>query len=79
MKKVSNNLEHRIQIKQNEIENYKRSIVNYPTERMEKCGNPYLQKLNNELTILQNELTDRDNKKEIKQQLGYSRIGLNNI
>jgi hypothetical protein len=63
MKKVPNNLEHRIQLKQNEIANYERCIVNYPADRMEKHGKPYLQKLNNELTILQNELNDRDNNK----------------
>lgn len=78
MKKTKENIEHRIQLKKAEIENYNRCIVNYPANRMEKNGKPYLQKLTNELTILENELEDREGNREIKQSLGYSRIGLNN-
>lgn len=79
MKKSKENLEHRIQLKKDEIQRYERVIANYPPDRMEKNGKPFLEKLNNELKILQNELEDREGKREIKTKLGYSRIGLNNI
>ena len=78
MKKTKENLEHRIQLKKDEITKYEYVIQNYPSDRMEKYGEPYLQKLKNELTILQNELEDREGRREIKTKLGYSRIGLNN-
>lgn len=79
MKKSNENLEHRIQLKKDEIKRYNVSIANYPADRMEKYGKPFLQKLNNELKILENELEDREDRREIKTKLGYSRIGLNNI
>jgi hypothetical protein len=78
MKKTKENLEHRIQLKKDEITKYEHVIQNYPPDRMEKYGEPYLQKLRNELMILQNELEDREGRREIKTKLGYSRIGLNN-
>jgi hypothetical protein len=78
MKKFKENLEHRIQLKKDEIRRYELSIANYPPERMERHGKPFLQKLNNDLKILENELDDREGHREIKTKLGYSRIGLNN-
>lgn len=78
MKKTKENLEHRIQLKKDEITKYEHVIQNYPPDRMEKYSEPYLQKLRNELMILQNELEDREGHREIKTKLGYSRIGLNN-
>jgi DnaJ-domain-containing protein 1 len=79
MKKSKDNLEHRIQLKKDEIKRYEFVIANYPPDRMEKHGNPFLKKLNNELKILQNELEDREGRREIKANLGYSRIGRNNV
>ena len=79
MKKSKDNLEHRIQLKKDEIKRYEFAIANYPPDRMERHGKPFLQKLNNDLKILQNELEDRESNREIKTKLGYSRIGLNNI
>ena len=78
MKNTKDNLEHRIQLKKDEISRYEYVIQNYPPDRMKKHGEPYLQKLNNELKILQNHLEDREGHREIKTKLGYSRIGLNN-
>lgn len=79
MKKSKENLEHRIQLKLIEIENYEKAIVNYPPDRYERHAVPYLQMLNNHLTILRNELEDREDRREIKSKLGYSRIGRNNV
>ena len=78
MKNIKDNLEHRIQLKKDEISRYEYVIQNYPPDRMKKHGEPYLQKLNNELKILQNDLEDREGHREIKSKLSYSRIGLNN-
>ena len=79
MKKTKENLEHRIQLKKVEIDRYQVVIENYPPDRMERHGKPFLQKLQNELKILENELEDRESKREIKSKLGYSRIGLRNV
>jgi len=79
LKKSKENIEHRIQLKKDEIRRYELAIANYPPDRMERHGKPFLQKLNNELTILENELDDREGRREIKSKLGYSRIGLNNV
>ena len=79
MKKSKENIEHRIQLKKDEIRRYELAIANYPPDRMERHGKPFLQKLNNELKILENELDDREGRREIKSKLGYSRIGLNNV
>lgn len=79
MKKTKENLEHRIQLKKVEIDRYRVVIENYPPDRMERHGKPFLQKLQNELKILENELEDRESKREIKSKLGYSRIGLRNV
>jgi hypothetical protein len=49
MKKTNGNIEHRIQLKKDEIERYKRCIVNYDTRTMERCGIPYLAKLQQDL------------------------------
>ena len=79
MKRTKENLEHRIKLKLTEIENYEKVIVNYPPDRYERHAVPYLQMLNNHLTILRNELEDREDRREIKSKLGYSRIGRNNV
>lgn len=79
MKEIRENLEHRIQLKNDEIARYELAVKNYPPDRMKKYGEPYLQKLMNELKILQNELEDREDRREIKVKLGYSRIGLDNV
>jgi hypothetical protein len=78
MKNTKDNLEHRIQLKKDEISRYEYVIQNYPSDRMKNHGEPYLQKLNNELKILQNDLEDREGRREIKSKLSYSRIELNN-
>jgi hypothetical protein len=64
MKRNAYNLEHQIQLKKIEIDNYTQAIKNYPIERLEKFGKPYLQKLNNELQVLMDahNRTDKDNK-----------------
>lgn len=79
MKKSKANIEHRIQLKKIEIENYEQRIKNYPIDRLERCSKPHLQKLNNELKILENELEDIESKREIVRDLGYARIGRHNI
>lgn len=79
MKKTKENLEHRIQLKRDEIEHYRKAIENYPPQRLERAGKPYLARLMNELKILENELEDREGRREIKTKLGYSRVGLNNV
>lgn len=79
MKRTKENLEHQIQLKQTEIDNYRRVIQNYPLDRMNRCGKPYLQRLENELQILKNQIEDREGCKETKAKLGYTRIGLKNV
>jgi hypothetical protein len=79
MKKTKLNLEHQIQLKQDELRRYLEASKNYPEERMKKYGVPYIQGLQNELTILNNELEEREGRREIDNNLGYSRIGRNNI
>lgn len=79
MKKTKENLEHRIQLKKDEIQRYKRTIENYPADRLERHATPYLQKLQNDLIILENELDTRETYREMKSALGYARIGLNNV
>jgi hypothetical protein len=53
MKRTNDNIEHRIQLKKIEIDNYKAHIVNYPVDRMQKCAVPYLTKLEKELHELE--------------------------
>jgi O-glycosyl hydrolase len=55
MKKTAANIEHRIQLKRDEITRYVQYFQNYPADRMERSGIPYLTKLQNELIELQNE------------------------
>ena len=38
-------LEHLLQLAQIEIDNYRRAIQNYPPDRMEKYGKPFLERL----------------------------------
>jgi hypothetical protein len=74
VKKTPENLEHRIQLKQDEIRRYKIIIENYSEYHMQKYGIPYLQKLQNELTKLINELADREHDRETNFKLGNSRV-----
>ena len=55
MKQTPANVEHRIQLKLNDIEIYKRCIEHYPPERMEKFGIPHLDRLRSELNTLYSE------------------------
>jgi hypothetical protein len=61
MKKTPENLEHRIQLKKIDIDNCKICIRNYPPKMMEKYGIPQLNRLNEELNILNKELEERIN------------------
>jgi hypothetical protein len=79
VKRTTENLEHRIQLKKDEIVRYEQCVVNYPEERMKTYGIPYLEKLKNDLHKLENQLKDRELNKELTKNLGYSRIGRNNI
>jgi len=56
MKKVSTNIEHRIQLKEDEIRRYHRVFQNYPPDRMKRFGEPHLKKLHDELMQLKVEL-----------------------
>jgi len=79
MKATKENIEHRIQLKLDEIRRYREAIKNYPADRIKKYATPYLQRLDNELTILKNELEDREGQREVDTKLGYSRIGRKNV
>jgi hypothetical protein len=57
-KLTKDDIEHKIFLKKIEIENYKRVIVNYPADRMEKCGIPFLNKLKNDLQLLERQLIE---------------------
>jgi len=52
MKSVPENIDHRIQLKENEIAIYRSAIVNYPLDRLNKYGIPYLTKLQDQLNEL---------------------------
>lgn len=71
MQTIPENIEHRIQLKKIEIKNYEQSIKNYPPQRMQTHGEPYLRKLQNELIILNNELEDRE--KQIRKNIYHKR------
>lgn len=60
MKKTKDNLEHRIQLKRDDIVRYEFRIINYPLERMIKYGMPHLYRLETELNNLILELENRD-------------------
>lgn len=57
MKSTLRNIDHRIQLKEDEIRRYRECIVNYPPDRLKKNGIPYLTKLQNELNELYAERT----------------------
>lgn len=42
-------LEHLRQLAEIQVTNYKRVIQNYPPDRMERCGKPFLNKLEAEV------------------------------
>lgn len=71
MQLIPENIEHRIQLKKIEIKNYEQTMKNYPPQRMQTHGEPYLRKLKNELIILNNELEDRD--KQIRKEIYLKR------
>jgi hypothetical protein len=52
MKSVPENIEHRIQLKEDEISRYRAILVNYPLDRLERSGIPYLTKLQDQLNEL---------------------------
>lgn len=56
MKKSSADIEHLIQLKKIEIDRYKLAIKNYPEDRMQKYGIPFLKRLYGELRVLEKEL-----------------------
>ena len=56
MKKSSADTEHLIQLKKIEIDRYKLAIKNYPEDRMQKYGIPFLKRLHGELRVLEKEL-----------------------
>lgn len=56
MKKSSADTEHLIQLKKIEIDRYKLAIKNYPEDRMQKYGIPFLKRLYGELRVLEKEL-----------------------
>lgn len=75
MKLAKVTLQQKIQLKQFEIELHIQNKAFHQIDRYEIC----LRRLNNDLIILKNQLSTRENRKTIKHELGYSRIGLNNV
>jgi len=55
-KKSASDLEHYIQLINVDIDIYKSQIKNYPEDRMEKCGIPFLNRLTNLLTKVEEAL-----------------------
>jgi len=49
-------LNHMIQLCDLEIKIYEKLIVNYPPERMERCGLPHLEKLKQNKITFENQL-----------------------
>jgi len=52
MRSVPENIDHRIQLKKDEIRRYREVLVNYPLDRMNRSGIPYLTKLQDQLNDL---------------------------
>jgi len=52
MRSVPENIDHRIQLKEDEIRRYREVLVNYPLDRMNRSGIPYLTKLQDQLNDL---------------------------
>lgn len=52
MKSVPENINHRIQLKKDEIRRYKDMIVNYPSDRLNRFGIPHLTRLQDQLNDL---------------------------
>ena len=52
MKSVPENIDHRIQLKEDEIRRYRPILVNYPPDRLNRCGIPYLTRLQDQLNDL---------------------------
>jgi hypothetical protein len=57
-------LEHTLQMIDNEIKMYVQIVVNYPPGRMEKYGNPHLKKLADRRTLFFEKIIEK--KKEAK-------------
>jgi hypothetical protein len=55
MKSVPENIDHRIQLKEDEIARYRSVLVNYPLDRMNRSGIPYLTHLRSQLDELRAE------------------------
>lgn len=55
-KLTKDDIEHKIFLKNIEIDNYKKVIKNYPPDRMENYAKPFLNKLNNDLRLLEQQL-----------------------
>lgn len=58
MKRDKTNIAHRIQLKKDEIARYEQAIKNYPPDRTERNGKPFLARLNAELDMLIREAND---------------------
>lgn len=52
MKSVPENIDHRIQLKEDEVRRYRNILVNYPLDRMNRSGIPYLTRLQDQLNEL---------------------------
>lgn len=52
-------IEHMIQLLDIEIVNYKNHIKNYPPERMEKFGIPFLNTMENDKKVLEGLISDK--------------------
>lgn len=52
MKSVPENIDHRIQLKEDEISRYRRILINYPLDRLNRSGIPYLTRLQDQLNEL---------------------------
>jgi len=59
MKSVPENIEHRIQLKEDEIRRYRLVLVNYPLDRLNRSGIPYLTHLQDQLNELYEERAKR--------------------
>jgi len=52
MKSVPENIDHRIQLKEDEVSRYRTVLVNYPLDRLHRSGIPYLTRLQDQLNDL---------------------------
>jgi hypothetical protein len=52
-------LEHMLQLANDEVTRYKRTISNYPAERLEKFGIPHLNKLQSAVATIEKAIQDK--------------------